>query len=180
MGETCAKKHIEKSKKTNKYGVWTYIFFGHMFRCTRGLVLNIAMEHDVFRKLDTMIFQRHVSLQQVFDFFSWDGRTVGRHFGLWTAEITRRYEGQLWTFVWNDIPGWWFGTFLIFPYIGFLIIPIDVHIFPEGWPNHQPDIRLVLPGSQNLCAGPVNPVHQTSPKAVFPGFSIRGAMNNYQ
>ena len=36
-------------------------------------------------------------------------------------------------------PGWWFGTFFIFAYIGFLIIPIDeLHHFSEGWPNHQP------------------------------------------
>ena len=28
--------------------------------------------------------------------------------------------------------GWWFGTFFIFPYIGFLIIPIDKLIFFRG------------------------------------------------
>ena len=28
--------------------------------------------------------------------------------------------------------GWWFGTFWIFPYIGNVIIPIDVHIFQRG------------------------------------------------
>ena len=31
------------------------------------------------------------------------------------------------------LSGWWFGTFFIFPYIGLLIIPIDVHIFSEGF-----------------------------------------------
>ena len=31
--------------------------------------------------------------------------------------------------------GWWFGTFFIFPYIGLLIIPIDVHIFQRGGPT---------------------------------------------
>ena len=32
--------------------------------------------------------------------------------------------------------GWWFGTFLIFPYIkGIIIIPIDVHIFQKGGPT---------------------------------------------
>ena len=31
---------------------------------------------------------------------------------------------------------WWFGTFLIFPYIGNFIIPTDY--FSEGWINHQP------------------------------------------
>ena len=37
------------------------------------------------------------------------------------------------------LSGCWFGTFFIFPYIGLLIIPIDVHIFSEGFfPNHQP------------------------------------------
>ena len=33
--------------------------------------------------------------------------------------------------------GWWFGTFLLFPYIGNFIIPTDFHIFERGW-NHQP------------------------------------------
>ena len=32
-------------------------------------------------------------------------------------------------------PGWWFGTFFILPYIGLLIIPIDVHIFQRGGPT---------------------------------------------
>ena len=31
--------------------------------------------------------------------------------------------------------GWWFGTFFSFPYIGLLIIPIDVHIFQRGGPT---------------------------------------------
>ena len=30
------------------------------------------------------------------------------------------------------ISGWWFGTFFIFPYIGYVIIPIDFHIFQRG------------------------------------------------
>ena len=32
------------------------------------------------------------------------------------------------------LSGWWFGTFFIFPYIGFLIIPIDSY-FSEGGPT---------------------------------------------
>ena len=28
--------------------------------------------------------------------------------------------------------GWWFGTFLIFPYTGNVVIPIDFHIFQRG------------------------------------------------
>ena len=28
--------------------------------------------------------------------------------------------------------GWWFGTFVIFPYIGLLIIPFDFHIVQRG------------------------------------------------
>ena len=31
--------------------------------------------------------------------------------------------------------GWWFGSFFIFPYIGNLIIPIDVHIFQRAGPG---------------------------------------------
>ena len=38
--------------------------------------------------------------------------------------------------------GWWFGTFFIFPYIGFLIIPTDFHIFQRGW-KHQPVYQRV-------------------------------------
>ena len=40
----------------------------------------------------------------------------------------------------QKMTGSWFGTFFIFPYIGFLIIPIDFHIFQRG-SNHQPDIN---------------------------------------
>ena len=41
------------------------------------------------------------------------------------------------------ISGWWFGTFLIFPYIGNVIIPIDELIFFQRFfpKNHQPDIN---------------------------------------
>ena len=42
-----------------------------------------------------------------------------------------------------SMSGWWFGTFFIFPYIGNVIIPIDSY-FSEGWPNHQPDVVLLL------------------------------------
>jgi len=31
-----------------------------------------------------------------------------------------------------SISDWWFGTFLIFPYIGNVIIPTDFHIFQRG------------------------------------------------
>ena len=32
------------------------------------------------------------------------------------------------------ITGWWFGTFVVFPYIGNFILPIDFHIFQRGGP----------------------------------------------
>ena len=38
------------------------------------------------------------------------------------------------------IAGWWFGTFSIFPYIGLLIIPIDVHIFQRGGPTTNQNV----------------------------------------
>ena len=38
----------------------------------------------------------------------------------------------------KTIIGWWFEPFFIFPYIGNIIIPIDVHIFQRG-SKHQPD-----------------------------------------
>ena len=34
--------------------------------------------------------------------------------------------------IYVDLSGWWFGTFLCFPYIGNLIIPSDFHIFQKG------------------------------------------------
>ena len=34
--------------------------------------------------------------------------------------------------------GWWFGTWLLFSIIYGIILPIDFHIFQDGW-NHQPD-----------------------------------------
>ena len=49
----------------------------------------------------------------------------------------------------STIAGWWFGTFFIFPYIGLLIIPIDVHIFQRG-SNHQPDQQLLC--SLSICS----------------------------
>ena len=41
------------------------------------------------------------------------------------------------------ITGWWFGTFLFFPYIGNVIIPTDFHIFQRDW-NHQPDYHFLF------------------------------------
>ena len=46
--------------------------------------------------------------------------------------LTRQWDGASCAFYIIFNPGWWFGTFFIFPYIGLLIIPIDVHIFQRG------------------------------------------------
>ena len=67
----------------------------------------------------------------------------------WRNEFFIVIRCKLWSSVWSFWiangyqTGWWFGChFFIFPYIGFLIIPIDeLHHFSEGWPNHQPDIK---------------------------------------
>ena len=32
----------------------------------------------------------------------------------------------------SDLSGWWFQAFLMFPYIGNVIIPTDFHIFQRG------------------------------------------------
>ena len=40
-------------------------------------------------------------------------------------------------------PGWWFGTFFIFPYIG-NNHPNWLSYFSEGWPNHQPEPFFIL------------------------------------
>ena len=49
---------------------------------------------------------------------------------------------NLYTLLGVSIPGWWFETFFIFPYIGLLIIPIDFHIFQRG-SIHQPDNEVI-------------------------------------
>ena len=38
-----------------------------------------------------------------------------------------------------SVAGWWWleHDWIIFPYIGNVIIPIDFHIFPRGWNHHQ-------------------------------------------
>ena len=36
-----------------------------------------------------------------------------------------------------SIPGWWFGTWILFFLILGIIIPTDFHIFQRGWLNHQ-------------------------------------------
>jgi hypothetical protein len=44
--------------------------------------------------------------------------------------------------------GWWFGTFLMLPFIGNFIIPTDCHIFQEGQVYHQPeknDLNIISP-----------------------------------
>ena len=52
-------------------------------------------------------------------------------------------------------PGWWFGTFFIFPYIGNVIIPIDFHIFQRGGPTtnqyHSSDLLDFVNGHWWLC-----------------------------
>jgi len=60
------------------------------------------------------------------------------------------------------ITGWWFGTFLIFPYIGNFIIPTDEVIFFRGVGlNHQPD-NIV----ERIIA-----LVGLAPGAMFKGFS---------
>ena len=49
----------------------------------------------------------------------------------------------------GNIPGWWFGTFFIFPHIGKIIIPIDFHIFQWG-SSHQPDGNIQY---YSICIG---------------------------
>ena len=63
----------------------------------------------------------------------------------WKAKASRRVVTHglsitimimVWLVVW--LP------FLIFPDIGNVIIPIDFHVFSEGWPNHQPVMIMVF------------------------------------
>ena len=48
--------------------------------------------------------------------------------------------------------GWWFGTFFIFPYVGFLIIPIDFTIFQRGGPTTNQS-RWVHPPAPRAAPG---------------------------
>ena len=57
------------------------------------------------------------------------------------------------------LPGWWFGTFIIFPYIGNVIIPTDFHIFQRG-SNHEPSTKIPLK-TLGICY--LLMIHQVSP-----------------
>ena len=50
----------------------------------------------------------------------------------------------IYIYIYIHISGWWFGTFFIFPYFGYVIILIDFHIFQRGLVNHQPDIYIYI------------------------------------
>ena len=41
------------------------------------------------------------------------------------------------------IPGWWFGTFFVFPYIGKYHHLNWLSYFSEGWLNHQPYPEII-------------------------------------
>ena len=47
---------------------------------------------------------------------------------------------------WIIISGWWFGTFLMFPYIGNLIIPTDFHVFQRGGPGPPTSYIFTISG----------------------------------
>ena len=55
-----------------------------------------------------------------------------------------------WLVVWN--------MNFIFPYIGNFIIPIDFHIFSEGWPNHQPVLCCFPLVGQNASLEGLTPI----------------------
>ena len=57
-----------------------------------------------------------------------------------TINSTILYYLYLFFLYFHTISGWWLGTIFIFPYIGNLIIPIDVHIFQRGG---QPPTRSI-------------------------------------
>ena len=67
-----------------------------------------------------------------------NGENHGTNIGLdWLSWASWNIMGKSYG---KNVSGWWFGTFFIFPYIGFLIIPIDFHIFQRG-SNHQPGVE---------------------------------------
>ena len=93
-------------------------------------------------------------LGYIFPFYKASTKTT-RGFPIATWKITRPYDipTEPGTFLenirtWINLAGWWFGTFSIFPYIGFLIIPIDVHIFQRGGPTTN---QLGLPTKAAPC-----------------------------
>ena len=69
-------------------------------------------------------------------------------------------------------PGWWFGTFFIFPYIWNFIIPTDFHIFQRGWYTTNQKWKILfkwiiimenpIKSMVNLCHEPSS-IHGASP-----------------
>ena len=76
--------------------------------------------------------------------------------------------------------GWWFGTFFIFPYIGFLIIPIDFHIFQRGGPTTNQFNFVWLPisfiFSLTCWNPPARPEKPRSAPSRARGFSRRRSL----
>ena len=50
------------------------------------------------------------------------------------------------------ITGWWFGTWLLFSIMHGIILPIDFHIFQDGW-SHQPVFISIYSTSSSLNLG---------------------------
>jgi len=47
------------------------------------------------------------------------------------------------------LPGWWFGTFFIFPYIGNVIIPTDeLHHFSDETTNKKQKKPVAMNGTK--------------------------------
>ena len=55
----------------------------------------------------------------------------------------KRPSCERWEAIYIYITGWWFGTFVIFPYIGNFILPIDFHIFQRG--AETTNQRILIP-----------------------------------
>ena len=64
------------------------------------------------------------------------------------------HHTSLWLPMVSYMAGWWFGTFLIFPYIGNFIIPIDELIFFRG--VAQPPTRWYPTNCHNCCTSVYN------------------------
>ena len=100
---------------------------------------------------------------------TWPGDLEHRYGG-WRAGESLEENPQKKLGFQKDLVGGLVAMNFIVPYLGFLIIPIDFHIFQRGGPNHQPDITLHIFNSVD------SPPESRRYAATYPPSSARGAV----
>ena len=100
-----------------------------LFQYVDSMVPDLWMKHD-----ETFHFAESVFISGPGED---PGAAVDRRSKDDSLAVVEKWMGSV-MFSWLKYLVGGFGTCFMFPYIGFLIIPIDSY-FSEGWPNHQPD-----------------------------------------